>query len=103
MSLLSLFLDGAYSDLVVLAFIATQPEYRGLGAGTMLVRWGLEEAEKRGLDCWLQASPFAVDFYRHLGFEDVSSFESDLDKLAGTDNRELGMYRNILMRRKSGK
>ncbi|OOQ86535.1 hypothetical protein PEBR_21160 [Penicillium brasilianum] len=46
----------------------TLPEYRKLGIGHLLMQWGLEIADERGLDVWIEAAPPAVPFYERHGF-----------------------------------
>lgn len=80
-----------------LSMLATHPSYRGLGAGSKLLDWGIKEAERHKLECWLQASPSGLSLYRMKGFEDVSSFSIDLSKYT---DQEDGLYLTILMRRR---
>ncbi|KAJ5390529.1 GNAT family acetyltransferase [Penicillium cataractarum] len=46
----------------------TLPEYRKLGIGHLLMQWGLEKADEKGLDVWIEAAPPAVPFYERHGF-----------------------------------
>jgi GNAT superfamily N-acetyltransferase len=46
----------------------TLPEHRKLGIGHLLMQWGLEKADERGLDIWIEAAPPAVPFYERHGF-----------------------------------
>lgn len=46
----------------------TLPEYRKLGIGHLLMQWGLEKADEKGLDVWIEAAPPAVPFYECHGF-----------------------------------
>jgi GNAT superfamily N-acetyltransferase len=46
----------------------TLPEYRKLGIGHLLMQWGLEKADEKGLDIWIEAAPPAVPFYERHGF-----------------------------------
>ena len=58
-------------DVPVLSLLATDPTRRGLGAGSALVRWGLELANKQQLPVYLEATPKGYPVYRKLGFEDL--------------------------------
>jgi GNAT superfamily N-acetyltransferase len=51
--------------------LATHPRYQLHGAGTQLVRSGIESAEERGEDITLIAQPTAEGFYLHIGFVEV--------------------------------
>lgn len=46
----------------------TLPEYRKLGIGHLLMQWGLEKADEKGMDVWIEAAPPAVPFYECHGF-----------------------------------
>ncbi|KAJ5439433.1 uncharacterized protein N7458_010431 [Penicillium daleae] len=46
----------------------TLPEYRKLGIGHLLMQWGMEKTDEKGLDVWIEAAPPAVPFYERHGF-----------------------------------
>ena len=50
------------------------PEHHGKGAAGKLIRWGLEQADERGLEAYLEASPLARPVYEHFGFKAVDEF-----------------------------
>ena len=86
--------------------LTTDPSYQRLGAASLLMDWGIREAEKLSLDCWLQATPNGWHFYHKRGFEDVSSFVIDLGELGWDDGdvwKRRAMereFRTVLMRRR---
>ncbi|KAM3067308.1 hypothetical protein ACMFMG_005330 [Clarireedia jacksonii] len=49
---------------------ATLPKWQGKGAAGMLIRWGLERADRQGVECYLEASPVGKEVYEHFGFEE---------------------------------
>lgn len=53
-----------------LDMLGTHPDYRRRGAGSMLVRWGCELADRDGLVAYVDASPEGAALYRKFGFED---------------------------------
>lgn len=55
--------------------IAVDPSYQGKGIGTLLTRWGMEEAEKDGRDVYLLASEAGALLYRKLGFVEICEME----------------------------
>ncbi|KAF3386842.1 hypothetical protein F1880_000409 [Penicillium rolfsii] len=57
--------EGPYATL---GSFFTLPEYRKLGIGHLLMQWGLEKADEKGLDIWIEAAPSAVPFYERHGF-----------------------------------
>lgn len=53
----------------VITWVATQPEFRGQGIGTQVMRYLLAAADRRGTEAVvLAAQQPAVEFYRRLGF-----------------------------------
>ena len=77
-------------DDAVLSFIATRPEYRGQGAGRILLKWGLDKADRDGLEAFLESSTYARPIYARYGFEPVRSLErfdcTNDDPIGPTDN-----------------
>ncbi|KAF3010331.1 hypothetical protein E8E14_007775 [Neopestalotiopsis sp. 37M] len=55
--------------------IAVDPTCQGKGVGTLLTRWGMEEAEKDGRDVYLLASEAGALLYRKLGFVEICEME----------------------------
>lgn len=55
-----------------LELIAVDPSAQGKGLGQRLFRWGIDEADRAGLPCYLEAGPKTVTFYAREGFEPVS-------------------------------
>ena len=51
-----------------LTFIGTDPAYRGRGAGTLLVQWGIEQANEGKVPLHLESTLEAVSLYSRLGF-----------------------------------
>ncbi|KAK6069838.1 acetyltransferase [Seiridium cupressi] len=56
--------------------IAVDPDHQGKGIGTVLARWGIEQADKDGKDVFLIASSAGALLYRKLGFTDICSEEA---------------------------
>lgn len=66
----------------------------------MLIRWGLELAEREGLECWLIGSPDAHQIYQHHGFSDVAACTTDLGPYLESENGGVPCpQKNILMKR----
>lgn len=57
--------NGPYATL---GSFFTLPEFRKMGIGHLLMQWGLEKADEKGLDIWIEAAPPAVPFYERHGF-----------------------------------
>lgn len=65
----------AFTDLQILI---TDPAHQRRGAGSMLVKWGCERADERGLISVLTASEAGLKVYLNHGFEVVRDYELDL-------------------------
>jgi ribosomal protein S18 acetylase RimI-like enzyme len=59
----------------VLEYLAVNPDYRRRGVGEKLVSWGIEQADKQGVDSVLEATNDGGKLYRKLGFEDIAPIE----------------------------
>ena len=51
-----------------LEILATHPGYRKLGFGSQLIQWGCDEADKEGLECFLNASKVGKPLYEKHGY-----------------------------------
>ncbi|KAH9860352.1 hypothetical protein J1614_011683 [Plenodomus biglobosus] len=70
-----------------LHILVTDPEHHRRGAGSMLLNWGLEQADKDNLPAFLESSLLARPLYASLGFTVRHEEVFDLQKygLEGTD------------------
>lgn len=64
----------------MLALLVTGSQYRRQGAGSLIVKWGIELSESTGLPAYLQASEQGRRLYSHYGFRDLDTVEFDLSK-----------------------
>ena len=62
-------------DAVELAGVLVHPAYQRKGIGQLLVRFGIEEARRRGLRRAFALTTQAADFFRAQGFEDTRAEE----------------------------
>ncbi len=69
--------------LKVLSTLCTDPKHQRRGAGTMLIHWGCDIAQKHGVPSFLEATPAGLPVYQKAGFEEVDRFEFDLGKYGG--------------------
>ncbi|KAI8958560.1 acyl-CoA N-acyltransferase [Daldinia sp. FL1419] len=65
---------------VYLALLHTDPKHQGRGAGSMLTKWGIEEAKKLGFVVYLESSSAAHSLYQKHGFRDIECATADLSK-----------------------
>ncbi|KAF2235853.1 acyl-CoA N-acyltransferase [Viridothelium virens] len=81
-----------------LFILVTRPEWQGRGAGSLLVRWGVERADEEGWECYLEASPKGRGLYEKFGFRVVRELVTDLREWGGKEGEEVksaGMVRGI--------
>ena len=79
----------------VLDIIHTHPSHQGRGAGTQLVKWGTDLADKQHLQCYLEASPAGYPLFRKADFEEVTEMEIDLNRYRA--GRGVYKYKHIVM------
>jgi ribosomal protein S18 acetylase RimI-like enzyme len=57
--------------------MVVHPAHRGLGAARLLTDWGVDLADKSGLDAIVVSVPYARPVYEKLGFVCVKDIEID--------------------------
>ncbi|KAK8018768.1 Acyl-CoA N-acyltransferase [Apiospora marii] len=74
--------DGTRAMYIISA--AVDPRAQGLGVGTRLVGWGLEQADRDrpGVLCWVHASEAGHRLFEGQGFAEVERLMVDLDEWA---------------------
>jgi GNAT superfamily N-acetyltransferase len=55
----------------VCALLCVHEDFQRRGAGTALVRWGIERAAALGLSAYLEATPAGYPLYLTLGFSEI--------------------------------
>ncbi|KAH7028871.1 acyl-CoA N-acyltransferase [Microdochium trichocladiopsis] len=65
-----------------LEMLATDPAHQGRGAGSRLLRYGCEQADRDGVEAYLEASPGGARMYHRHGFEEVGRHETDIRRRA---------------------
>lgn len=83
------------TNRIDLEIVATDPAYQGKGAGSQMMRWGLERADEQGMEAYLEASPDAVPLYEKLGFREAGRTDTwiENERVKGTWYRNLFMIR----------
>lgn len=68
----------------VLMHMVTHPARRGKGAAGLLIRWGIEQAEREGVPAYLEAGVVGRSIYERYGFRQVGELlEVDLSEEGG--------------------
>ncbi|KUJ15858.1 uncharacterized protein LY89DRAFT_647875 [Mollisia scopiformis] len=63
---------------LVIDQLATHPSHRNSGAANMLLQWGLEQADRLGLEIMVNAVPAGLTYYQHFGFVDKGVVDPDM-------------------------
>ncbi|KAK9418191.1 putative GNAT family acetyltransferase [Seiridium unicorne] len=69
---------------VYLHMLQTDPQHKRRGAGTMLTKKVLDEAERLGMIAYLESSEAGHSLYAGLGFKDVELQELDMSQWGAT-------------------
>ena len=49
-----------------------EPEYQGMGVGTMFMQWGNDVADTMMFPCWLESSAKRLRLYQKMGYQEFS-------------------------------
>jgi GNAT superfamily N-acetyltransferase len=63
-----------------MAILAVDPKFQRMGVGRKLLEWGLEKADKEGLECWIEASPAGKPLYEKVGWGEVGVTDVELKR-----------------------
>ncbi|KAI8714835.1 N-acetyltransferase domain-containing protein [Fusarium sp. LHS14.1] len=66
--------------------LATHPDYQRRGAGSMLMKWGCDLADKNRVGAYVDASKAGAPLYERFGFVDES--EPDASEVASMARRQ---------------
>jgi predicted N-acetyltransferase YhbS len=53
-----------------LASLAVDPDFKGRGIASRLVKWGTDQADRDGLPTYVESTPAAVETYKRCGFRE---------------------------------
>ncbi|KAL5354479.1 hypothetical protein ACLOAV_000568 [Pseudogymnoascus australis] len=84
-------------DYAKLRTLAVLPEYQRMGLGAMMLEEGLREADRRGLQSILGASPFGIGLYRRHGYVDFEAMEFKLWEYERGEG--MGLEKHVVMHR----
>ncbi|CAI6332461.1 unnamed protein product [Periconia digitata] len=88
--------------IFVLDMCCVDPEFQRRGIAQKLVRWGLEEAEKRGgLECTTEGSSMGRGAYKKLGFSDEGN--GDIFYEVDDEFKDWSKPPNVFLRTWAGK
>ncbi|KAA8904882.1 acyl-CoA N-acyltransferase [Sphaerosporella brunnea] len=61
-----------YAENFHLELLCTHPDFRRRGAGTLLIRWGIELGRKEDASVGVESSPGGLSLYKKLGFKQIA-------------------------------
>ncbi|KFY12801.1 hypothetical protein V492_03651, partial [Pseudogymnoascus sp. VKM F-4246] len=62
-------------NMYLMGLLATDPEFQGKGCATMLLRHGLDMADRDGRKAYIEATPAGLPLYKKLGWVVVDEAE----------------------------
>ena len=68
-----------------MGILCALPTYQGRGIGSKLLKQGLDVADEKGLECWINASPVGLGLYKKFGWEELGSVDIHLGDWGGED------------------
>jgi GNAT superfamily N-acetyltransferase len=74
----------------------THPKHHRRGAGAMLLKWGIDQADKLELECYLESSVEGRALYERFGFKVLKEFRFNM---TGFGRPDLGIDVNCIMHR----
>lgn len=69
----------------VLDTLVTHPDHHRKGAGGLLVQWGCNKADEKGVVAYLEASEMGKPLYERYGFQPVKTVSVDLKDFGGDE------------------
>ena len=70
-----------------------------MGVGRELLEWGLEKADREGLECWFEANPAGKPLYEKVGWREVGVTDVELKRWGWQgkeqSSRTVSMFRGI--------
>jgi GNAT superfamily N-acetyltransferase len=78
--------------------LVTHPNHHRRGAGAMLTQWGCEEADKKDVEAYLEASPMGEPLYARYGFQRVKVVSVDLREFGGDDTLDFIVSSTLVSR-----
>jgi GNAT superfamily N-acetyltransferase len=68
-----------------LGAMGTSAKYRGQGAASLLLKWGIERADDFDLPAYVEATKAAYRVYTKHGFEEVDNLNIEISQWGGED------------------
>lgn len=86
----------------MLDILVVHPDSQGRGAGTRLLAWGVEEAEKHGVRMALESTPAGLSLYERFGFREADVIRRDMKQLGYDQPYDEEAAKRVWMLREPG-
>ncbi|TKA70600.1 hypothetical protein B0A55_06704 [Friedmanniomyces simplex] len=63
---------------IELHILVVHPKFHRRGAGTKLLGWGCDQADKHGVTMCLESTPAGLELYERFGFREVRTLKADM-------------------------
>ncbi|KAK0334469.1 hypothetical protein LTR91_007241 [Friedmanniomyces endolithicus] len=63
---------------IELHLLVVHPKFHRRGAGTKLLSWGCDQADKHGVAMCLESTPAGMELYKRFGFREVRTLKADM-------------------------
>jgi len=80
----------SFKKLACISLFATDPKWQKRGLGTQLNAYLVEQCTRRGLKICVQASPFAIDWWKSIGYREMKSDELTYYNIKATQATKTG-------------
>lgn len=81
----------------VLSLLGVAPAHQGKGAGSALIKRGLDDADANNARAYVEASPYGLPVYKKRGWKEIDRVIMDMSKYGGQ-----GLAAEVLMMREPG-
>ena len=66
------------NNSIELEVLVTDPELHRRGAGSHLLSWGVEQADRKGAAMALESTPAGLSLYKRFGFREMDVIKADM-------------------------
>jgi predicted N-acetyltransferase YhbS len=99
---------GSFTTIVI-SYCFVDPSFRHQGAGSVMMKWGLEQADAKGMESFVESTEDGEKFYAAHGFETLHDFTLDpvhpkpTEKFSELRSKLLPMHGYVMKRPVGGK
>ena len=73
--------------------LVTDPKHQRRGAGLLLMKWGIEQADHLKLPIYLESSPEGFHVYKKAGLEVIETLKVDLSPWGGPEDTPIPLMK----------